>query len=148
MSFVPPEKRLMEGAAILDKKLKPLGFSFKVAETGKGSGGDFAIGTFTAGDREIRVWFRFHLGAVTYRKGTVEASHQALMQCLGLEEKARYPGFQTDNPLEGFQDLLADLEHCSLFLEDEGKAFEKAMRGYKYSSPPKGFGAILRSESK
>lgn len=146
MSSVPPEKCLTEGARVLATKLEPLGFGFDVVETGHGSGGNFAVGTFTSGDREIRIWFRFHLGDVTYRKGNVEASHPALMQYLGLEKAARFPRFQTDNPLEGFSDLLADLEHCSIFLEYEGEEFARVMRHYKYRQSPAGFAALLCEE--
>ncbi|WP_143068959.1 hypothetical protein [Solimonas aquatica] len=148
MTFVTPEERLRQGATILESKLQPFGFAFGIVDSGKGSGGDFAIGAFTAGDREIRMWFRFHLGDVTYRKGSVEAPHKAVAQYLGLEGTTAYPCPQTDNPLEGFEALLTDWHHWNLFFQNEGALFESVMQAYKYKQPPAGFTTIFRHEKK
>lgn len=140
---------LKQGADILGAKLYPLGFTFECfGPIHGGSGGSYASGSFRNGDREITLWFRFHLGEVRYRKGNVGHPHQALMQYLCLEDQARYPGYQSADPLSGFRDLLADFEYCTLFFENEGRGFEQAMRHFVYRDPPTGFAALSRHDKK
>lgn len=144
-----PAEWLRQGAQILGVKLHPLGFTFECSGPIRGgSGGDYASGSFRNADREITLWFRFHLGEVRYRKGAVGHPHQALMQYLGVEDQARYPGSQGDDPLSGFRDLLADFERCSIFFEDDGREFERAMRDYVYRDAPTGFAALSRFDNR
>ncbi len=137
-----PEAALEKGADILSPKLQPLGFSFSIVEHGKGSGGDFAVGSFKNGDREIRIWFRFEVGSVGYRKGDLERGHVEFMQFLGLEGKSALPGFGAGDPLAGFRHLLQDLDHCALFFENDGIGFYDAMKNYAYKPKPTGFAAL------
>ena len=130
------ERVLRAGAALLDAKLKPLGFSFVVTSRGSSSGGNFAEGYFGSGDRELWLSYRHSLGLVRYRKAKVELSHEQYMRALHLRSVARYPGFSND-PMAAFVDLLADLDHCDSFLLDDGNAFEKL--ALSYIDPPKGF---------
>lgn len=93
MSNPDPAEVLKLGAKILGAQLYSLGFTFECfGPIRGGSGGDYASGSFRNGNREIILWFRFHLGEVLYRKGTVIHPHQSLMQYLELENRARYPG--------------------------------------------------------
>lgn len=137
-----PEAALQKGAEILNPKLQPLGFRFSIVEKGKGSGGNFAVGSFKNADREIRIWFRFEIGGVGYVKGDLERGHVEFMQFLGREKTSAFPGFSGGDPLNGFRQLLQDLDHCALFLEDEGIGFYKAMKTYVYRPKPKGFAAL------
>ena len=101
-----PEAMLEKGAEILGAKLYPLGFTFSIIERGKGSGGHFAVGAFKQDNREIRIWFRYNLGGVSYRKADIEPSHPEFMQFLGLERNAAYPGYSHGDPLSGFRHLF------------------------------------------
>ncbi len=56
---------------------------------------------------------------VRYRVADLTASHEAYMQGLGVNER-QYPGFSED-PLEGFVHLAADLTYATDFLR--GDAF-------------------------
>ncbi|OGQ99416.1 MAG: hypothetical protein A2521_12710 [Deltaproteobacteria bacterium RIFOXYD12_FULL_57_12] len=144
MSNMTPVIALEKGAEILGVKLYPLGFTFSIVEQGKGSGGHFAVGAFTNGDREIRLWYRFELGGVAYRKADVERGHVEFMQFLGLEDKSAFPGFGSGDPLAGFRRLLQDMEHCGLFLEQNGEGFRSSMKNYVYRRKPTGFAALSK----
>ncbi len=146
MAAMSPEVALEKGAEILNPKLQPLDFTFSIVEHGKGSGGNFAVGSFKNGDREIRIWFRFEVGGVSYRKGDLERGHVEFMQFLGLEGKSALPGFGAGDPLAGFRHLLQDLDHCALLLENDGTAFYDAMKNYVYKPKPTGFSALSAYE--
>src|ERR1700722_6283371 len=99
--MVDPKERLAAGAEILGAKLYPLGFGFQFGLEGKGSGGHFAVVSFSKGDRELRLWFRWELGGVFYRKGDVECTHAQFMQAIGRENSSSYPGFGHGDDLAG-----------------------------------------------
>jgi hypothetical protein len=141
-----PEEYLQKGAEILGELLYPLGFRFEVINTHVGSGGKFAIGSFTKGDREIRLWYRYELGSVVYRKGDIEKSHAEFMQYLGREKESSWPGFVKESKLDSFRYVLEDLRHCDIFLDDEGDKFYKELKDYQYKPPPKGLGALSEKE--
>ena len=146
MAYIPPGKLLFKGAEILEQKLDPLGFSFYIKEGGKGSGGEYVVGTFENGDREINLWFRYELGSVSYRKLDLEKAHIELMQYLGLEKEAKYPGFSLNDPLQGFRHLLEDWEHCSIYFDKNGDAFYQNLSAYEYQKQPTGLAALKRYE--
>lgn len=148
MNNLTPEIALEMGAEILGVKLYPLGFTFSIVEQGKGSGGHFAVGAFINGDREIRLWYRFELSGVAFRKAEVERGHVEFMQFLGLEDKSSFPGFGNGDPLAGFRHLLRDLEHCGLFLEQNGEGFRTAIKNYVYRLKPTGFAALSKHEKR
>jgi hypothetical protein len=104
-------ERLEAGAAILQPLLGAHGFRFAITQKGKSSGGPIAIGRFTRADQFLELHFRCALGIVTYGWGEVRLSHQDYMRELGAD--AQYPGF-SDDPLDGFRHLLADLEGPAL----------------------------------
>ena len=142
--MMTPEQALLRGADILREKLYPLGFAFEIIERGMGSGGDFATGRFKNGDREISLWFRWHLGSVSYCKGDVRRDHAQYMGALGRERDARFPGFHVDDALAGFRDLLGDLRYCDGFLLDDGKPYYDLMKGHQDTGIRSGFAALSR----
>jgi len=100
---------LIEGCTILDPVLVPEGFSFKVIETAKGSGGHYAVGSYSARNRTLELHARWALGIVRYGIREEWIDHSRLMEALGVRDRAAYPGF-SDDPLDGFRHLRADLE--------------------------------------
>lgn len=130
-----PDVMLQKGALILKPKLSAYGFSFKVIDQGRGSGGSFAIGRFRNGDRQIELWFRYQLGSVTYKKGKIKKSHADYMQALGREREAAYPGYGWGDNLKGFHHLLSDLQYCEAFLAENGEGFVSLMKNFTYQHP-------------
>ena len=100
---------LRQGNLILETTLGPAGFRFEPLAAGKGSGGDFASGRWTRGDRGIEIHFRRSLGLVRYWIGRTSMSHSELVDALNQKSSAKYPGYSID-PLDGFRDLRNDLE--------------------------------------
>ncbi|MFN8579375.1 MAG: hypothetical protein U0163_00150 [Gemmatimonadaceae bacterium] len=94
--------------SILEPSLVPHGFAFVIGASGNSSGGGFACGEFTRGDRRLELHVRYSLGLVTYHVGGVSTSHDIYMEELGVRGQAAYPGFSSD-PLDGFRHLGADL---------------------------------------
>jgi hypothetical protein len=68
-----------------------------------------ARGAFVRGDRQLELSFRWSLGPVIYRIGTVSVNHETLMKSAGHYAEAEYPGFSTD-PLDAFRHLASDLQ--------------------------------------
>lgn len=104
-----PRQVLENGANILQPFLAQNGFTFRFVHQGMGSGGAYAIGEFRQGNRRLELHFRYSLGLVRYRIGSVNASHEFYVATLGVKEQCHYPGF-SDDPLDGFRYLLRDLE--------------------------------------
>jgi hypothetical protein len=101
--------------AILDAESKivgvviePHGFVWAHGKTHQGHPGNAARGTFVKGDRQLKLGFRWSLGPVIYRIGSVSVVHEALMKYAGHYAEAEYPGFSTD-PLDAFRHLAGDL---------------------------------------
>lgn len=104
-----PKEHLLAGCQILDPVFVPQGFLFRLGAVRKGSGGEFAMGEYLRGHRGLELHFRWSLGLVTYKLGTVGASHEAVMRALGVHGQNEYPGF-SDEPLEGFRHFRSDIE--------------------------------------
>jgi hypothetical protein len=104
-----PEELLLVGCQILDPVLVPRGFRFHLGTVGQGSGGHFATGEYLRERRGLELHFRGSLGLVSYRLGSVSASHQALMRVVCAPGQNEYPGF-SDDPLDGFRHLRTDIE--------------------------------------
>jgi hypothetical protein len=112
------EEILDQGSALLAPLLHPQGFAFKILEAGNSSGGRFASGEFTRGNRRLELHFRHSLGMVAYHLESRSISHEDYMcSVLGKHFASHYPGFSGD-PLDAFRDLGLDLkEHGADFLE-------------------------------
>ena len=99
------------GCKILDDVMNPCGFCLIEGASGKSSGGNFASGEYVRGDRKLEIHFRYSLGLVTYRIGSLSLTHESYMRALlGKNGGNQYPGF-SDDPLEGFRHLSHDLAH-------------------------------------
>jgi len=124
-----PLERLREGEKILDPVFVPLGYRFQLGALQKGSGGEFAIGSYQKGDQSVELHFRWALGIVNYRIGCECLAHKDYMRLLGVADQAAYPGF-SDDPLDGFRHLRSDLERfAEPFLTGRDRArFEEFVR--------------------
>jgi hypothetical protein len=108
-SGMEPAFALTDGRRILDPILNAHGFVFEPGEIAKGSGGPFATGAYVKGNRRLELHFRWSLGLVTYHFRNHRLSHADYMwSVLGAQGGNRYPGF-SDDPLQAFRDLAADL---------------------------------------
>jgi hypothetical protein len=105
---------LIKGANILSNYLKPLGFNISLIEKGAGSGGPFAHGKFTCGDRELDFHFQHSLGLVSYKIDNLVLGHEAYIKLLGFYGKNKYPNF-SKNYEKAFYALRYDLQN---FLND------------------------------
>jgi hypothetical protein len=118
-----PQSLLRAGCDILDPVLKPLGFRFTPENAGMGSGGPFASGTYSRGDRSLELHFRHSLGLVNYHIGDSALDHETYMRLLGVRDKCSYPDFPK-MPLDSFRSLANDLkQYCSDFLTGAGDQF-------------------------
>jgi hypothetical protein len=115
---------LREGRDILDPVLYQHGFSFSGDFSGAGSGGPYAGGVYSNGDRKLEIHYRYSLGLVTYHFGETSLDHDSYMRALlGKAGGNRYPGF-SDDPMAGFRDLAYDLRNfAGAFLSGEFKEF-------------------------
>lgn len=101
----------------------PFGFQFVLETSGKGSGGEFASGSYRRDDRRLELHFRYSLGLVTYHIGDDSLGHEEYMRFLGVFRNNRYPDFPKD-PLDSFENLASDLKsYCSDFLSGAGDQF-------------------------
>jgi len=97
------------GSKIVGVVIEPHGFVWTLGKTHQGHPGNAARGAFVKGDRQLELGFRWSLGPVTYRIGTVSVIHEALMKYAGHYAEAEYPGFSTD-PFDAFRHLAGDLK--------------------------------------
>lgn len=120
----PPIEVLREGCAILDPVMSEHGFSFIDGDSGHGSGGPFACGSYVNADRKLEIHFRYSLGLVTYHFKRASIDHESYMRALLGEKRGnKYPGF-SDDPLAAFCDLGYDLRNfATAFLEGDFKQF-------------------------
>jgi hypothetical protein len=101
---------LLSGSEILKPVLSEHGFSFEFLTSGRGSGGEFATGTFRRENRRLELHFRYSLGLVRYHLNDQSIPHSAYMwSVIGEPNLSHYPGF-SDDPLDGFRSLRSDLE--------------------------------------
>jgi hypothetical protein len=97
------------GSRIVGVVIEPHGFVWTLGKTHEGHPGNAARGAFVRGDRQLELNFRWSLGPVIYRIGTVSVNHETLMKSAGHYAEAEYPGFSTD-PLDAFRHLASDLQ--------------------------------------
>jgi hypothetical protein len=117
------KRQLLAGVEILDPVLQPHGFRFTLEDHAKGSGGWFASGSYTNGDRCLDLHFRQSLGLVTYHIGEDSVDHETYMRFLGVYGRNEYPDFP-ENPLESFHHLAADIRnYCADFISGNGQQF-------------------------
>jgi hypothetical protein len=131
------------GCKILDEVMNPHGFFLVEGLSGQSSGGNFASGEYVRDDRRIEIHFRFSLGLVTYRLGSLLLAHESYMRALlGKNGGNKYPGF-SDDPLDGFRHLSYDLSHfCGDFLGGSGEEFARCAVKAAAQEKIKGFKAL------
>lgn len=112
-----------EGIRVLSSLMQQHHFEQSVTG-GVGSGGAYATAEFTRGNRKLELHFRQSLGIVTYHLGDASLSHEDYMWVVtGERWSTAYPGFSND-PLDGFRHLRADLEQFGgEFLDGQDNAF-------------------------
>jgi hypothetical protein len=138
---VNPDAFLEEGARLMSPKLEPLGFGFQLTRTASGSGGAFAEGAFSRGDRQLIIWARFDvLHGVRYSIGSETFDHETYMTALGKRDAAQYPGFPSADRFGGFRRLLADLELCGDFFDGDSSRLLRLVAAAP--QPPEGFAAL------
>ena len=97
------------GSKIVGSVIEPHGFVWALGKTHTGHPSNAARGGFVKGGRQLELGFRWGLGPVIYRIGTVSVHHEALMKYAGHYADAEYPGYSTD-PLDAFRHLANDLQ--------------------------------------
>src|SRR5262249_48641956 len=93
-------------------------------DEGHASGGEFAWGEYARENRRIELHFRQSLGLVQYHVADESASHEAYMRGLGVWDQCCYPGF-SDEPMDSFAHLAADLRHAHDFLSGDASIFRR-----------------------
>ena len=145
MNSPHPREVIRAGAEILNAVLAQRGFEFAPGEEGQGSGGTFAQGRFTKGNRSIEFSFRYGLGEVSYRIGEKSISHENYLKYSGNWQSRKYSDFSSI-PEESFLALAQDIEsYLSDFTEGNGNIFLSLVAEYeKNPSKFKGFAALHR----
>ena len=138
-----PAEQLLAGIAILDPIMAPRGFRFAMTLVDRGSGGDFATGSYVRDDRQLELHFRRSLGLVTYRVQALVMAHEDLTYVQQARlGRAQYPGF-SDDPLDGFRHLRSDLERFGVSFLDGTDAQVRELFAHAAAHPrPTGFRAI------
>ena len=140
-----PDQVLQDGVAILDGTMRPHGFTFVPGDSGIGSGGRFASGTFVRAERRLELHFRHSLGLVAYHLGPIARSHEEFMRAVG-SGAGRYPGF-SDDPLQAFRDLAHDLErYGQAFLSGPDAELRAAFDRAAAHPRPQGLGRLSPGE--
>lgn len=141
-----PKTQLVEGAKILNPRMLASGFTFAPKEAGAASGGPFARGSYTKGDRRLELHYRWGLGIVRYHIGEHALDHDVYMRLLGVYPQSQWVRVKMDKTLDGFHRLLFDLEHfCHDFLQGSGEGFVALAE--KFAEDPgmfSGFDALSR----
>ncbi len=141
-----PRKQLKAGVVILDPLMTKNSFSFKMEEGGKGSGGHFAWGSYTKGNRYMELHYRWGLGIVRYHLGEHTLDHANYMRLLGTYSQSQWVRVSMDKTLDGFHRLLSDLQNfCQDFLFGNGDEFVVLAKKYAQDSGKfSGFKAVNR----
>ncbi|MFO1417959.1 MAG: hypothetical protein U1E83_04760 [Methylotetracoccus sp.] len=118
-----PQEDLKRGVEHLGPLMEAHGFAFSLTAIGNGSGGPFAAGEFTRGDRVLGVSVRTGLGLVEYRLGRLCISHEDYLRYTGAWGSQDYPNFGGT-----VQDSFVALEHdlrrfFAAFLSDDDAEF-------------------------
>ncbi|HJZ65193.1 MAG TPA: hypothetical protein VKD70_12800 [Candidatus Acidoferrum sp.] len=143
-----PSEILEHGCSILDPVLLKYGLRRAQLVSGKSSGGPFASTTYTNGNRNLELHFRYSLGLVTYHFGPLSMTHEAYMRVLlGPNGGNMYPGF-SEQPLDAFRGLANDLEtKADAFLTGDSVAFGRHFEAAKKQAAVTGIARLAESES-
>ena len=123
-----PRDQLIQSVECLRPLLEENGFKFSLGEASKGSGGAFATGAFSRGDRALTFSVRYGLGLVEYRVGRSCIGHEEYLRYSGAWGKHAYPNFG-GNVQESFAALQRDLaNHFQAFLSGADTEFLGVVR--------------------
>ena len=132
------------GVEILAPLLTSHGFVYETGPTDRGSGGFFARGAFVRNNHRLEFSVRYAVGEVYYRVGSQMLSHEDYMRVAAGRGKHRYPGF-SDEPLDGFRDLAADLAAFgAAFLNGGSNEFTAVVAEAERTRPPRGMSALFK----
>lgn len=136
-----PKTQLLEGAKILSPRMLASGFTFAPEEAGPASGGAFARGSYTKGDRRLELHYRWGLGIVRYHIAEHALDHDVYMRLLGVYPQSQWVRVKMDKTIDGFRRLLFDLEHfCHDFLQGPGEHFVELAD--KFAQDPEMFSGL------
>ncbi|MDE2628433.1 MAG: hypothetical protein KGL99_14870 [Burkholderiales bacterium] len=143
MNSLHPREIVSAGSEALLTVLGPQGFSFEPGEEGKGSGGLFAQGRLTRGNRILEFSFRYGLGEVMYEVEGNRISHENYLKYSGNWSKRKYPDFGT-TPEQSFSALAQDIkEYFADFAGGSGEEFKSIVAACEANPNKfKGFGAL------
>ena len=121
------DEAMSRGVPVLENVLAPYGFVWVSGRKGTGSGGYSVSGAFVCGDRELEIHYRYNLGMVTYRVGSISMDHESYMRAVVPKGKtSSYPGFSEEGSIDAFHHLARDLEHfCQAFLNGQTDEFTR-----------------------
>jgi hypothetical protein len=138
-----PREILRLGCEVLDPIPHVHGVSFEYGGEGLSSGGPYAFGSYVNSDRRLEIHFRHSLGLVTYHFGKASLDHEAYMRALlGDAGGNRYPGF-SDNLLDAFGDLAADLQSfAGAHLNNDAEEFMRCVAKAEEWKKPSGLARI------
>lgn len=104
-----PLKDLVAGLEIIQPFLSQHCFEFEKYESDKSSGGQFTIATFKNGRKQFIIGFRFSIGKLIYQFDQYKVGHTFYLDHLGHSDQRQFPGFQSEDKLLGFRNVLHDL---------------------------------------
>jgi hypothetical protein len=90
-----PLAALRRGLEILDPTMRANGFAFSQEVSGRGSGGNYARGSYIKGDRRLELHYRFSLRLVTYHIGGDALRHEVCVRFWEPTNGAGIRGFRT-----------------------------------------------------
>jgi hypothetical protein len=126
-----PEEMLERGVAILAPTLAPHGFTYVSSHSGKGSGGAFASGTFTRGERRLSLHHRWGLGIVTFEIDRLTVPHEHYISFLGVADRSKLLWTPLASGLDRYQALQFDIETlCDDFTTGDGSLLIAAANDY------------------
>jgi hypothetical protein len=111
-----PRQTFRDGVAILDRAMRPTGFSFQEVRVGQ-----YPCGRYTRRERVLEFHVSSSVGLVSQRVGHLAVMHDDWMRALLGPNGGAYP-LHSDDPLDGFYALHKDLaRHCDDFLRGNGE---------------------------
>ena len=106
-----PLTDLIKGLEILEPFLNLHNFTIDNYENGKGSGGQFTNATYKSGQKKFVIGYRFSITQLYYQFADSKVGHVFYLKHLGFSDKQQFPGFQSDDKLASFRDVLHDLDY-------------------------------------
>ena len=130
---------LERGVAILAPALNPHGFTYAPSHAGTGSGGAFASGTFTCGERHLSLHHRWGLGIVTFGLDRLTVPHEDYISFLGVADRSKLLWTPLTSGLDRYHALRFDLETlCEDFTTGDGSSLIAAATDFAHRMEQRG----------